>query len=74
MELLLRWHWPRRLTVVVELIFGAAGFIPEEREAKVVQATVTWNYTTFLHVLFLVLAAALVWRAPRTPAASRCCA
>ena len=25
-------------------------------------ATVTWNYTTYLNIVFLALAAALVWR------------
>ena len=32
------------------------------RNAKVVDASFAWNYTTVLNVIFLSLAAALVWR------------
>ena len=35
-------------------------------DAKVVEAGITWNYTTFLNIAFLVLAAVLVIRAVRT--------
>jgi len=52
--------------LAVELLFAAAGLIPDEREAKVVEATVSWNYTTLLNIFFLALAAALVWRAANT--------
>jgi hypothetical protein len=40
--------------------------VPEERSAKVVEASVTWNYTTILNIIFLGLAALLVWRFVRT--------
>jgi len=46
----------------VEVVFGALDLIPSERNAKVTEASVTWNYTTFLNIAFLGLAAALVWR------------
>jgi uncharacterized membrane protein YraQ (UPF0718 family) len=46
----------------VELLFQAAGIVPTERNAKVEMATVSWNYTTYLNLLFLSLAAVLVWR------------
>jgi hypothetical protein len=49
-------------SLIVELVFGALGLIPSERDARVVEASVTWNYTTVLNLVFLVLAAALVWR------------
>jgi len=52
--------------IVVELVFGALGLVPSTRSAKVVEAHVTWNYTTFLNIAFLVLAAVLVWRFLRT--------
>jgi uncharacterized membrane protein YraQ (UPF0718 family) len=48
--------------LVVEFVFGGLGLVPEERNAKVVEASVTLNYTTVLNVVFLALAAALVWR------------
>ncbi|TML23640.1 MAG: permease, partial [Actinobacteria bacterium] len=35
---------------------------PSERNAKVIEASVTWNYTTVLNIVFLTLAAVLVWR------------
>ena len=40
--------------------------MPHERHAQAVDAAITWNYTTLLNIIFLGLAAALVWRAART--------
>jgi hypothetical protein len=48
--------------LAVELLFQAAGIAPTERNAKVETATVSWNYTTYLNIVFLALAAMLVWR------------
>src|ERR1700730_10903571 len=48
--------------LVVEGLFGVLGLIPREHQASVVEATVTWNYTTWLNIGFLLLAAFLVWR------------
>ncbi|HSS08514.1 MAG TPA: permease, partial [Acidimicrobiales bacterium] len=50
----------------VEIVFGALGLIPTTRQAKVVEASVTLNYDTVLNIIFLVVAAALVWRSLRT--------
>ena len=47
---------------IVEVLFGLAGLVPRERHALVVEASITWNYTTWLNIAFLVLAAILVWR------------
>ena len=47
---------------VVEALFGLLHLIPHVRAAKVVEATIRWNYTTFLNLAFLALAAVLVWR------------
>ena len=52
--------------LVVELAFAAVGLVPREHQARVVEAAITWNYTTWLNIVFLCLAAALVWRAART--------
>lgn len=52
--------------VVVEVVFGALGLIPDERNAKVVEASVNWNYTTFLNFVFLALSGVLVVRFLRT--------
>ena len=48
--------------LIVEFLFQGLGLVPSERNAKVVEASVTWNYTTVLNILFLGLAAVLVWR------------
>jgi uncharacterized membrane protein YraQ (UPF0718 family) len=52
--------------LVVELVFGLLGLIPEERNARVVEASIQLNYTTVLNIVFLILAAVLVWRFLRT--------
>jgi hypothetical protein len=49
--------------LVVEVLFTALELVPDERNAKVVDASVTWNYTTVLNIVFLVLAGVLVIRA-----------
>ncbi|GII34449.1 permease [Planotetraspora mira] len=55
---------------LVELIFWALGLTPRERAARVVEAQVAWNYTTWLNICFLALAAVLVIRFFRTGGAS----
>jgi uncharacterized membrane protein YraQ (UPF0718 family) len=52
--------------LIVEVLFGALGLIPHERNALVVEPSLSLNYTTVLNVLFLVLAGALLIRAWRT--------
>jgi uncharacterized membrane protein YraQ (UPF0718 family) len=47
---------------LVEFIFGAAGLIPTDRHAAVKMAGVSWNYTTWLNIAFLVLASVFVAR------------
>jgi uncharacterized membrane protein YraQ (UPF0718 family) len=52
--------------LIVELIFGSLGLVPAQRNARVIEASVTWNYTTWLNIVFLVLAGLLVWRFLKT--------
>ena len=52
--------------LVVELLFGALGLIPHERNALVVEPSLSLNYTTVLNFLFLALAGVLLIRAWRT--------
>lgn len=47
---------------LIELIFGAANLIPRQRSATVLQAGISWNYTTWLNIIFLGIAAVLVTR------------
>lgn len=51
---------------VVEVVFGALGLIPTERNALVVEAGITLNYTTVSNIAFLALAGVLVIRFLRT--------
>jgi uncharacterized membrane protein YraQ (UPF0718 family) len=48
--------------LVVEFLFRGVGLERTARDAKVTQASVTWNYDTYLNILFLTLAAVLLWR------------
>ncbi|MEE6139284.1 permease [Mycobacterium sp. 050128] len=47
---------------LVELLFGTTNLIPAERNATVMEASISWNYTTWLNIVFLVVAAVLVVR------------
>jgi uncharacterized membrane protein YraQ (UPF0718 family) len=47
---------------LVEFLFGATGLIPAQRKAMVMEAGISWNYTTWLNIAFLVVAVALVVR------------
>src|ERR1700739_4327119 len=52
--------------LLVDLLFAALGLIPSERQARVVEASITWNYTTWLNLTFLILAALLISRFLKT--------
>ncbi len=51
---------------VVELVFGGLGAIPDPSSARLPDEGISWNYTTWLNIAFLVLATALVVRFVRT--------
>jgi uncharacterized membrane protein YraQ (UPF0718 family) len=48
--------------LIVEFVFQGLGLVPHGRHAKVVQASVTFNYTSVLNIIFLGVAALLIWR------------
>jgi uncharacterized membrane protein YraQ (UPF0718 family) len=50
----------------VEIIFGATGLIPEHRDVMVMEQGISWNYTTWLNIAFLILTALLLIRFVRT--------
>ena len=63
--------WTFYLTMVaagylVEILFALLHLTPTERNATVLEPSITWNYTTVLNLLFLALAAVLLWRFFRT--------
>jgi uncharacterized protein len=51
---------------VIELVFGGLGLIPDRASARIPSGGVSWDYTTWLNIVFLALAAALVIRFART--------
>jgi uncharacterized protein len=46
----------------IELIFGGLGLVPDRARATIPDQGVSWDYTTWLNIAFLVLAAVLVIR------------
>jgi uncharacterized membrane protein YraQ (UPF0718 family) len=48
--------------LIVEFLFQGLGIARTARDAKVMEARVTWNYTTYLNIVFLSVAAVLIWR------------
>ncbi len=52
--------------LIVEAAFGLLGLIPQQRDASIVESSVTLNYTTWLNIAFLMLAALLVGRFLKT--------
>jgi len=51
---------------LVEAIFAVLRLTPTVRNAKVLQASITFNYTTVLNIIFLVIAGALIYRFLKT--------
>jgi uncharacterized membrane protein YraQ (UPF0718 family) len=47
---------------IIEFTFGRLGLVPADRTAKVTGTGITWNYTTILNIIFLLIAAALLIR------------
>jgi uncharacterized membrane protein YraQ (UPF0718 family)/YHS domain-containing protein len=60
---LLAWFWAVMAVagLAVEGIFSAGGLIPTSRPENVVPTSFQWNYTTFLNIVFLAIAAYLYW-------------
>jgi uncharacterized membrane protein YraQ (UPF0718 family) len=50
----------------VEFVFGGLGLIPDQAHAKVPMEGISWNYTTWLNIAFLALAAVFLVRFWRT--------
>ncbi len=50
----------------IELVFGLARLTPQHRAAQVLSQYIAWNYTTWLNIAGLLIAAALFWRFLRT--------
>ena len=51
---------------VVELVFTPLGLVPTGRNLAVLESGITWNYTTWLNIAFLLIAVVLVTRFVRS--------
>jgi uncharacterized membrane protein YraQ (UPF0718 family) len=51
---------------VIEVVFGGLGLIPDRASATIPDQGVSWDYTTWLNIVFLLLAATLIVRFIRT--------
>ncbi|MEV7344133.1 permease [Streptomyces sp. NPDC093544] len=51
---------------IVEFAFGGLGLIPDQADATIPEEGITWNYTTWLNIVFLLLAASMLVRFWRT--------
>ncbi len=51
---------------IVEAVFGAIGLVPANRHVQILQGSVTWNYTTILNIIGLLISTLLVWRFMQT--------
>jgi uncharacterized protein len=49
--------------LAVEYLFRGLGLVPTERPASVVPTEFSWDYTTFLNIVFLLVLGALWWLA-----------
>lgn len=52
--------------LAVEFLFRALHLVPHARHAQVMQEAIRWNYTSVLNLVFLAVAALLLWRFLRT--------
>ena len=47
---------------IVEFLFSALNIIPTNRHITVITERNQWNYTSWLNIIFLIIAAVLVYR------------
>ena len=57
---------------LVEALFWVTGLTPQDRSTTMVEVGISWNYTTWLNIVFLLLAVALLVRFVRTGGVFRC--
>jgi uncharacterized protein len=51
---------------LVEIVFAVLHLTPTVRNASVLEPSISWNYTSVLNLVFLAIAAVLLWRFFRT--------
>jgi uncharacterized protein len=55
------WALMSTAGLLTELLFSAAGLVPTMRPTTIAPAHFSWNYTTYLNLIFLVLFGVLYW-------------
>src|ERR1700728_4300952 len=55
------WALMSTAGLLTELLFRAAGLVPTMRPTTIAPAHFSWNYTTYLNLIFLVLFGILYW-------------
>jgi uncharacterized membrane protein YraQ (UPF0718 family)/YHS domain-containing protein len=55
------WSLMSAAGLITELLFRAAGLVPTVRPTTVAPAHFSWNYTTYLNLVFLALFGVLYW-------------
>ena len=59
--LVVLWGVMSAAALVTEVVFRAAGLVPAVRPTQVAPAHFSWDYTTYLDIVFLVLFAVVYW-------------
>jgi len=55
------WAFMSTAGLLTELLFRAAGLVPTTRPTTIAPAHFSWNYTTYLNLIFLLLFGVLYW-------------
>jgi uncharacterized membrane protein YraQ (UPF0718 family)/YHS domain-containing protein len=55
------WFVMSAAGLLTELIFKAAGLVPAARPASIAPKDLSWNYTTILNIVFLLVLAGIYW-------------
>jgi YHS domain-containing protein/uncharacterized membrane protein YraQ (UPF0718 family) len=55
------WALMSTAGLLTELLFRAAGLVPTQRPTTIAPAHFSWNYTTYLNLIFLALFGVLYW-------------
>jgi uncharacterized protein len=59
--LIVFWALMSTAGLLTELLFRAAGLVPTSRPVTIAPAHFSWNYTTYLNLVFLLVFAVLYW-------------
>jgi uncharacterized membrane protein YraQ (UPF0718 family)/YHS domain-containing protein len=59
--LVIFWAVMAAAGLITEGIFGVAGLVPKTRPAQIVPDHFSWNYTSYLNIIFLALFVVLFW-------------